>query len=310
VDADIGGPLVERCVSVGGLRFHLVEGGSGPLVLLLHGFPEFWWSWRHQLPALADAGYHAVAVDLLGYNLSAKPRSVAAYRPRALARATAELIETLGHRSASVVGHDWGGGVAWFTAAYQPQSVERLVIMGAPHPLRMASWLRSFRGVRAEVHALVAQIPLLGQAAFGARHCAWLRRRFLVPAARAGAFDSSNVRRYTEALSRPGALRSALNYYRAAARAPEQALLKTVVIGCPVLLLWGRQDRFVPPHLALPDPRLVPDASLEVFDGADHWIQNERPQQVSARLIDFLRGPAVNDPSLQPLRAGKSRPSV
>jgi pimeloyl-ACP methyl ester carboxylesterase len=125
--------MAHRWIDVGGLRLHCVEAGTGPLVVLLHGFPEFWYAWRHQIPALADAGYRVVAPDLRGYNTSDKPSRVRDYRPRVLVQDVADLIVALGAGSAAVAGHDWGGGLAWLLAMQHPKRVERLVLLNAPH---------------------------------------------------------------------------------------------------------------------------------------------------------------------------------
>jgi epoxide hydrolase 4 len=137
--------MAHRWVDVHGLRLHCVEAGTGPLVVLLHGFPEFWYAWRHQLPALADAGYRVVAPDLPGYNTSDKPPRVRDYRPRVLAQEMADLIAALGADSAAVAGHDWGGGLAWLVAMHHPKRVQRLVVLNAPHPLRFLKGLGSPR---------------------------------------------------------------------------------------------------------------------------------------------------------------------
>src|SRR5919202_6066254 len=142
----VGPGLREGFVEVEpGVQLHYVEAGAGPLVVLLHGFPEFWFSWRRQLPALAAAGFRAVAPDLRGYNLSSKPRGLEAYRVGRLARDVARIIEQLGQQRAAVVGHDWGGGVAWAFAMRYPTLVERLVILNMPHPVRMLEGLRTLR---------------------------------------------------------------------------------------------------------------------------------------------------------------------
>src|SRR5829696_2168318 len=124
--------MVHRWVDVGGLRLHCVEAGTGPLVVLLHGFPEFWYAWRHQLPALADAGYRVVAPDLPGYNTSDKSPRVRDYRPRMLVQEVADLIGAPGAGSAAVAGHDWGGALAWLLAMHHPERVQRLVVLNAP----------------------------------------------------------------------------------------------------------------------------------------------------------------------------------
>jgi len=135
--------MAHRWVDVGGLRLHCVEAGTGPLVVLLHGFPEFWYAWRHQLPALADAGYRVVAPDLPGYNTSDKPPRVRDYRPSVLAQDVADLIMALDAGSAAVAGHDWGGALAWLLAMQHPERLQRLVVLNAPHPIRFLKGLRS-----------------------------------------------------------------------------------------------------------------------------------------------------------------------
>src|SRR4029453_11043505 len=149
--------ITHRWIEVGGLRLHCVEAGTGPLVVLLHGFPEFWYAWRHQLPALADAGYRVVAPDLPGYHTSDKPPRVRDYRPRLLAQEVADLILALGADSATVAGHDWGGALAWLLAMHHPERVQRLVVLNAPHPIRFLKGLTSPRQLRRSWYLLAFQ---------------------------------------------------------------------------------------------------------------------------------------------------------
>jgi pimeloyl-ACP methyl ester carboxylesterase len=144
-----------------GVRLHYVEAGTGPLVVLLHGFPEFWFSWRHQLPALANAGFRVVAVDQRGYNLSDKPRGLDAYRTSVLAQDVARVIERLGVDRASVVGHDWGGGIAWTFAMGYPERLDRLAILNAPHPGTFVRHLGSPRQLRKSWYLFFFQLPWL-----------------------------------------------------------------------------------------------------------------------------------------------------
>src|SRR5690349_3758371 len=130
--------MQHREIIANGVRLHYVEVGQGPLVVLLHGFPEFWYSWRHQLPALASAGFRAVAPDMRGYNLSEKPPGISSYRIDKLVGDVVGLIQALGEQRAVVVGHDWGGAVAWATALGRPEAVERLIVLNAPHPYAFA----------------------------------------------------------------------------------------------------------------------------------------------------------------------------
>ena len=280
--------LSHRDVQAGDVRLHCVEAGAGPPVVLLHGFPEFWYSWRHQLPALAAAGYHAVAPDMRGYDRSEKPPGVGSYRPDLLARDVAELIRALGSERAVVVGHDWGGAVAWHFAMRHPDLLERLVILDAPHPERMARALRTFSQLRRSWYMLFFQLPWLPEAVLGARDFGLIRRTFRHDPVRPGALSEEDIDRYVEALSQPGARTGALNYYRAAFRDPRQALARPPRIDHPVLLIWGGKDAYVPPELALPDTELVPNARVEVIPEASHWVQNDQPERVNARLLDFL----------------------
>jgi pimeloyl-ACP methyl ester carboxylesterase len=171
--------MTHRWVDVGGLRLHCVEAGTGPLVVLLHGFPEFWYAWRHQLPALASAGYRVVAPDLPGYNTSDKPPRVRDYRPQVLAREVADLIVALGAGSATVAGHDWGGALAWLLAMHHPERVQRLVILNAPHPVRFLKGLRSPRQLRRSWYILTFQLPWLPERLVAARDFHGLRRAWV-----------------------------------------------------------------------------------------------------------------------------------
>ena len=275
---------------LGDVRLHYVEAGVGPLVLLLHGFPEFWYGWRNQIPALVAAGYRVVAPDLRGYNVSDKPPGVDSYRSDLLVRDVARLIHVRGEERATIVGHDWGGIVAWFFAMSHPQMVGRLAILNAPHPDSMArallsplQWLRS-------AYVLFFQLPWLPEAALRAGNGAALRWLFRTDPLRPGAFTEEDIDRYVAAFAQPGTLTAALNYYRAAVQRnwldARQELRR---IERPVLVIWGLQDRALGPELAEPDRRWVPDARVEYLPDASHWVQHDRPDRVNALLLDFLR---------------------
>jgi pimeloyl-ACP methyl ester carboxylesterase len=276
-----------RFVDVGGVRLHVAEAGRGPLVVLLHGFPEFWYAWRHQIPALARAGFHVVAPDMRGYNLSDKPRGVLAYRVPALVEDVVGLVRASGATSATVVGHDWGGLVAWAFAMEHPEMLDRLVILNSPHPKSMARAMRTAKQLRKSWYMFFFQIPLLPEAAIRATRFAALLRDYerdpLVP----GAFLERDRKRHLEALSRPGALTAMLNYYRALGRTGVGVTRRSVE--APVLVVWSDRDRYLVREVAECDPALVPHARVERID-ASHWVQNEQPDRVNALLLDFLRG--------------------
>ena len=281
--------MAHRWIDVGGLRLHCVEAGTGPLVVLLHGFPEFWYAWRHQIPALADAGYRVVAPDLRGYNTSDKPSRVRDYRPRVLVQDVADLIVALGAGSAAVAGHDWGGGLAWLLAMQHPKRVERLVLLNAPHPVRFLKGLRSPRQLRRSWYILAFQLPWLPERLVAARDFQALRWIFRHQPTRPGAFTAQDIDRYVAAAAQPGALRAAINYYRAAFRANPLAQahgLRRVDI--PTLIIWGDQDRSLGRELAEPDRAWVPDVRVERIAEASHWVQADDPERVNQLIVDFL----------------------
>jgi pimeloyl-ACP methyl ester carboxylesterase len=271
------------------VRLHWVERGEGPLVVLLHGFPEFWYGWRHQIPALAEAGFRAVALDMRGYNLSEKPRGVASYGVGKLAEDVAELVRHLGAERAHVAGHDWGGVVAWWVAMTYPERVDRLVIANAPHPRVFKRELRTLRQLRKSWYAYFFQLPGLPEAVFRRRGFAILDRIFLESPRRKGAFTKRDVRRYRQAISRPGAITAMINYYRAAPRVKNP---QTRRIDAPTLVIWGEMD----PHLNVENTegleRHVPNVRVERIPDASHWVLADAPDRVNELMIGFLRGKA------------------
>jgi pimeloyl-ACP methyl ester carboxylesterase len=278
-----------RYVRLGGVRFHYVEAGGGPLVVLLHGFPEFWYSWRHQIGALAAGGLRVAAPDLRGYNESGKPAGLRHYRTSVLAEDVCRLIRHLGCDRAAVVGHDWGGVIAWKLAGSFPEVVDRLVVLNAPHPAaywrelrRPGQWLRS-------AYILFFQLPLLPEWLLRAGDFALLEAAWRWQPARTGAFSMADIRRYREALARPGALSAALNYYRALFWYPHDSLAPLPPIAVPTLLIWGERD----PYLGLPLTEglstWVRDLRVARLPSAGHWVQIDAPARVNRLLLDFLK---------------------
>jgi pimeloyl-ACP methyl ester carboxylesterase len=280
-EADVGG----------GVRLHYVEAGpaDGLPVVLLHGFPEFWYSWRRQLPALAAAGLRAIAPDMRGYNLSDKPRGRRAYDTDRLADDVAGLIGSLGVESAHVVGHDWGGVAAYATAMRHPEVVRRLVVLNVPHPARMIAALRTVRQLRRSWYVFMFQIPALPERLLAHDDYAFAKRSLRAGAAR-GAFGNEDLELYAQAWSQPGALTGMLNYYRAIPlRTPGQTLAAMTPIVAPTLVIWGERDRYIGSELAEPEPRWVPDVRVQRIPDATHWVQHEAPERVNELLVEFLR---------------------
>jgi epoxide hydrolase 4 len=272
---------------VNGVRLHRVEAGTGTPVVLLHGFPEFWWGWRRQLPALASAGFRAVAPDLRGYHFSEKPSGVGSYRVETLAADIAALIAALGVERAHLVGHDWGGVVAWYTAMLYPERVERLVVMNAPHPEAFRRELRRGPQALRSWYAGFFQLPLLPETAFRAGDYRLVDRVFRSAAGRGGVFSEAELARYREAAARPGALSAMLHYYRAAVRFPRP---RTRTIPHETLLVWGERDPALGVELTEGLEPWVPRLRVERIPEAGHWVQHEASERVNQLLVDFLRG--------------------
>lgn len=267
----------------GSVRLHAVEAGpeDGPVVCLLHGFPEFWFGWRHQIGALADAGFRVIAPDGRGYNLSDKPASIGAYTIPNLVSDVFTLCDYLGQESVYLAGHDWGAVVAWAFAAAHPDRVKRLAILNVPHPAVMprflpshpTQWLRSW-------YIAFFQIPRLPELLFPGTLA-------LKATSRPGTFSGHELAEYRKAWAHPGALTGMINWYRALLRHP--STMRIGVIDPPVLIQWGMRDAFLHPELA--DRSLVycSRAHLIRLQNATHWLQHEEPARINDNLIAFFR---------------------
>lgn len=281
--------LNHHTAAVNGIQLHYVEAGTGPLVVLLHGFPEFWYAWRHQIPALAVAGFHVVAPDLRGYHRSEKPAGVHNYRMELLVEDVAALIRHAGAERAAVVGHDWGGAIAWHTAIRRPAVVERLVVLNAPHPAAFARALRHWEQRLRSWYILFFQLPWLPEVALRLGNGALLERMLRTEPVRAGAFSDDDIRRYKEALAQPGAPTAMLNYYRAALRGGGALRASATPVRVPTLLIWGEQDRYLGTELTHGLDALVPDLRVERLPNASHWVMADAPERVNSLLTRFLR---------------------
>jgi pimeloyl-ACP methyl ester carboxylesterase len=270
-----------------GVRLHYVHAGEGPLVVLLHGFPEFWYSWRRQIPALARAGYHVLAPDMRGYDLSDKPAGWRQYDAGLVAGDIAALIRQLGAPRAHVVGHDWGAAVAYTLAMRNPELVERLAILNVPHPERMLAGFRTLRQLRKSWYMFFFQLPRLPERLLARDGFAFLKRS--LRAGSRGSFSDADLERYERAWSQPGALTGMINYYRAALRrSPREALAGLQVITAPTLVIWGERDRYIGAELAEPSRQWVRDVRVERLPEATHWVQHEAPERVNELLEQFL----------------------
>ena len=292
------GPWTHRSISANGVELHVAEAGTGPLVLLLHGFPQFWWTWRSQLTALAEAGYHVVAPDLRGYGGSDKPPR--GYDLPTLSADVAALVRALGEQDAVLVGHDWGGLLGWTTAALHPRSVRRLVVLSMAHPRRLRAGMTDPRQRRASAYALRFQLPRLPERMLTRVDddpVADLMQRWAGPEwARTKDFAEA-VERYRSAARIPQAAYGAMEYHRWAARSQlrpdglRYARRMAAPITAPTLQLHGGLDTCMLPSTARGSGRYVAGAyEWRELPGIGHFPQEEAPDTVSAAIAEWASG--------------------
>jgi pimeloyl-ACP methyl ester carboxylesterase len=280
--------LRHRVIATNGVRLHAVEAGppDGRLLILLHGFPEFWYGWHRHIESFAAAGYRVLVPDQRGYNLSDKPRGVASYRLDRLAGDVVGLIDDAGRERACLAGHDWGGAVAWWVGVNFPRRLDRLALLNIPHPYVMRRHLLHDRDQRRRSwYIFFFQLPWLPEI--------YLRRndwaygvRALTVTSRPGTFSESDLALYRQAWSQPGAVSAMIHWYRAALRMPPPRPASPRV-EVPTLLLWGTGDRFLGREMAQPSIDLCDDGRL-VFLDATHWVHHEEPGEVQRRLAEFF----------------------
>ena len=279
-------------VEANGIDFHCVTAGEGPLVLLLHGFPQFWYAWRHQIPALAER-FKVVAPDLRGYGDTAKPPRVADYRTEVLAADVAGLVKAFGQQKAHVVGHDWGGAVAWMTAIQQSQVVDKLAVLNCPHPLVFGKALRSnLRQLSRSWYMFFFQLPAIPELVFQLAPDQVVERMFRRMAIRKDTFSDEDLREFRAALEKPGALTAAINYYRATFRnisSLRQLEREAPKIAAPTLLIWAENDVALGKELTYGmEPLFSGPLRIEYVPQCSHWVNEEQPELVNRLLLEFL----------------------
>lgn len=281
--------MEHHLVATNGIRLHVVQAGpdDGPLVILLHGFPEFWYGWRRQMPYLASAGYRVWAPDQRGYNLSDKPHRLSAYRLDDLAADVIGLADAAGQQQIFLVGHDWGAAVAWWVAAKYPDRIAKMVVLNVPHGAVMQNHLRrNLAQLRRSWYIFFFQLPWLPERL--ARVQNWkIPTRVLKNSSRPGTFSESNLDQYRRAWSRPKAFHSMINWYRAIVQKPP-TLPASPRITVPTLLIWGARDKFLGRKMAQPSINLCNNGRLVFIEAATHWVQHEEPQRVNALIGSFL----------------------
>ena len=281
---------------VNGLRLHYAEAGSGDaLVILLHGFPEFWYSWKKQLDALSGS-FHVVAPDMRGYNLSDKPARVEDYKIDELVADVVGLIDHFGAKQAAVVGHDWGAGVAWAVAQKHPERVSKLAVLQVPIA---AAWRdnMSLRQLLRSWYMFFFQIPWLPEWLISRQDFRAIERTFTEKLGRKNSFTAEDVARYKDAARQPGALTGAINYYRAnvfdrlfARKQQGDANKSNGRVRVPTLFIFGEQDFAILPATVRGLDKYIEAYYHEVrIPDSGHWVQNEAPAEVNAALLEFLK---------------------
>lgn len=275
-------------IETNGIRLHVLQDGpkDGPLVILLHGFPEFSYAWKQQIPFLMSAGYRVWVPDQRGYNLSDKPNGLAAYSLDELAADVVGLIDAAGQARVFLVGHDWGAAVAWWIAAKYPERLSKMVVMNVPHGAVMRKHLRGLAQLQKSWYIFFFQIPWLPEML--AQRNRWnLIVKLLKASSRRGTFTHDDLDKYREAWSQPKAFQAMLNWYRAFVQKPPKPPT-TSRISVPTLLIWGAKDTALGREMAQPSIDLCDDGQLVFIEEASHWVQHEAAEQVNKLIENFL----------------------
>jgi epoxide hydrolase 4 len=285
--------ITTRFVEANGQRLELAECGSGEkLAILLHGFPELNFSWRHQMPMLAAQGYRVWAPNMRGYGASSKPEGIAAYRINTLIEDVAALIDLAKAeaptREVILVAHDWGAIVAWVFAIKKLRPIDRLVIMNVPHPKCAEREIRKWRQKKKSWYIFFFQLPRVPEWSLLRNDAEPIRSIFANSAKNKQLFPRKEMDVYARAAQRPGAMRAMLNYYRALLRIPDMRNVGDAMVDVPTLVIWGENDLALDIHLLDGMEQWVPRLTLHRLPGISHWVQQDAPEEVNRLLGEWL----------------------
>jgi pimeloyl-ACP methyl ester carboxylesterase len=291
-ESRLGIELDSQLIPTNGIRLHVVQAGpkDGPPVVLLHGYPEFWWGWNQQVARLARAGFRVIVPDQRGYNGSDKPKGIEAYRVETLVDDIVGLLHTLGYEKVYLAGHDWGGAIAWYLVIEHPEHFRKLVMFNAPHPLAWVdarqsaekedtiNWFRTF-----------FQLPVLPELV-GRAGDWWLLTKNLRDTSRPGTFPPADMAYYKYAWDRDGAMSTMIDWYRASFRYPHHAT-GDATVHMPTRIVWGMKDRFFESRLGRFSVQHCTNATLVELPDAGHWLLHEEPEMTSRQMIEFFAEP-------------------
>jgi epoxide hydrolase 4 len=273
-------------LSVNDVTLHYVTQGEGELMLMLHGFPEFWYSWRHQIAEFSH-DHKAVALDLRGYNESDKPKAQDAYRLSVLLEDIKGVIKGLGYERCVLVGHDWGGAIAWTFAYAYPQLVKRLIVLNLPHPAKFSEGLRTLPQLSKSWYILLFQVPVFPEWLLSQNDYRLLIGILTQTAVNPDAFPPEAIEAYRTAAAKPGAVTAMLNYYR---NLWGSNFLQESwdVLYVPTLMIWGENDVALGKELTLGTQDYVKDLEIRYISNCGHWVQQEQPQLVNQYIREWL----------------------
>ncbi|MFP4133086.1 MAG: alpha/beta fold hydrolase [Halothece sp.] len=279
----------EGFIQTNNVQLHYVSEGEGPLMLMLHGFPEFWYSWRHQIPEFAK-DYQVVAPDLRGYNDSDKPQGISAYAITELVEDVKGIIEGFGKEKCVLVGHDWGGAIAWHFAYTYPEMLEKLIIMNLPHPAEFSKGLKTPQQLLKSWYIFFFQLPFLPEWFLSWHDYSAIAAAFTEMAIDQTAFTQQDIEAFKEAAGKRGALTAMINYYRCAFRDLFQLTDREWGrLDIPTLMIWGEQDTALGKELTYGTEKYVKNLQLRYLPKCSHWVQQEQPELVNRYLREFLQ---------------------
>lgn len=268
-----------------GVRLHYVTQGQGPLMLMLHGFPEFWYSWRHQIPEFAK-DYKVVAIDLRGYNDSDKPAEPSAYVMSEFIKDIEGVIQGLGYDRCVLVAHDWGGAIAWCFAYAHPEMLEQLIVLNMPHPAKFTEGLRTLEQLRRSWYIFFFQLPILPEICLQAFDYELIGKAFKDMAINKSAFTPEDIEAYKDAAAKRGALTAMVNYYRNILG--DWLQKEWNLLNVPTLMIWGEEDTALGKELTYGTSEFVSNCQIKYIPNCSHWVQQEQPELVNQYMREFL----------------------